>query len=141
MEQFFQFVSAHWMLWAGLVLILFGYAALEMTDRMGGAQVSPQDVVGLMNHEGAVVLDIRDQAAYAQGHIINARHFPTAEIDQNLTQISAYKNTPVILVCELGRSAARVAMQLRKAGFTRLHILRGGMQAWRTENYPITRAS
>ena len=47
---------------------------------IGGKDVSVQEAVQLINRRDAVILDVRNAADYAAGHIPNARHVPAGEI-------------------------------------------------------------
>jgi len=42
-----------------------------------------------------------------------------------------------LLVCDSGVAAVAASRQLRTAGFTTLHLLAGGMQAWREAGLPV----
>jgi len=90
----------------------------------------------MMNHQHAVLVDIRDAAAFQSGHIPQARNLPAAEFEKKLASLP--KNKPVILVCDTGRSAIPAAVQLRKLGITEVTILEGGLRAWSTAGLPVT---
>lgn len=101
-----------------------------------GAALSPAQAVQMMNHQHAVLVDIRDAAAFQSGHIPQARNLPVAEFEKKLSSLP--KNKPVILVCEMGRSAVSAAVQLRKLGVAEVTILEGGLRAWSTAGLPVT---
>ena len=46
---------------------------------------------------------------------------------------------PVVLVCKLGQTATDAAKRLRKAGFTNVSILEGGVQAWQGADLPVVK--
>ena len=101
-----------------------------------GAALSPSQAVLMMNHQHAVLVDIRDAAAYQSGHIPQARNLPVAEFEKKIASLP--KNKPVILVCDMGRAAVSAAVQLRKLGVAEVTILEGGLRAWSTAGLPIT---
>lgn len=103
--------------------------------RSGGA-VSPVLTVQMMNHQHAVLVDIRDAAAYNAGHIPQARNIPVAEFEKKAANLP--KNKPVILVCDLGRSAVGAAKKLRALGLSEVTTLEGGMRAWSAAGLPVT---
>ena len=41
----------------------------------------------LINQRDAVIIDIRDQAEYARGHIANAKNFPAKVLDERRAEI------------------------------------------------------
>jgi len=101
-----------------------------------GAALSPSQAVQMMNHQHAVLVDIRDAAAFQAGHIPQARNLPVADFEKKIASLP--KNKPVILVCEIGRSAVSAAVQLRKLGIADVTVLDGGLRAWSTAGLPVT---
>lgn len=88
--------------------------------------VSVAEAVGQID-AGAVVLDVREGAEVASGMIPGARHVPLAEV---LSQPHTYAHHDrIVVVCQVGRRAARAAAALRSAGADAV-VLTGGMDAW-----------
>jgi len=102
----------------------------------GGASVSSTQAVQMINHQGAVLLDVRSIEAFHGGHIPQARHAPLADLEKKVASLA--KDKPVILVCEMGRNAAGAATKLRALGFTAVSVLDGGIKAWTTAGLPLT---
>lgn len=101
-----------------------------------GAALSPTEAVQMMNHQHAVLVDIRDAAAFQAAHIPQARNLPVAEFEKKIASLP--KNKPIILVCEQGRSAVAAAAQLRKLGIAEVTLLEGGLRAWSAAGMPVT---
>ena len=101
-----------------------------------GAALSPSQAVQMMNHQHAVLVDIRDAAAFQACHIPQARNLPVADFEKKIASLP--KNKPVILVCDIGRSAVSAAVQLRKLGIAEVTVLDGGLRAWSTAGLPVT---
>ena len=73
MEHLGQFITNHWQLWLALVIILLLIFINELlTQKKRAKELSPADAVDMINHENAVVIDLRDAELYRAGHIINA---------------------------------------------------------------------
>ena len=102
-----------------------------------GAALSPSEAVQMMNRQHAVLVDIRDAAAFQSGHIPQARNLPAADLEKRLATLP--KNKPVILVCDMGRAAVSAAAQLRKLGVAEVTMLEGGLRAWSAAGLPITK--
>lgn len=115
--------------------VLFYELRLRMQNT---ASVMPQDAIRMMN-QGATVLDLRAQQAYADGHINGARHFEAAQILEAADSLKRYKERPLILYCDRGTVAAAAVRTLSRQGFTKVFTLRGGLAAWRAENLPLAR--
>jgi rhodanese-related sulfurtransferase len=101
-----------------------------------GSALSPAETVQMINRQHAVLVDIRNLDAYNAGHIPQARHIPVAEFDKKAASLP--KNKPVILVCDLGRSAIGAAKKLRALGLAEVTTLDGGMRAWSSSDLPVT---
>jgi rhodanese-related sulfurtransferase len=115
-------------------------AAFEFSKaRSGGQAVGPAEAVRLMN-QGAVLLDVRSQTEFDGGHIIDARHVPQEQVAaQAADALKRFKDKVVITCCESGMRSQASARVLQSQGFTKVVNLRGGLQAWRTENLPLVK--
>lgn len=102
----------------------------------GVKQVGPQEAVMLLNHENALILDVREDFEYRSGHIPKARHIPLRQLKDRLKDLEKYKDRAIIAVCRTGSRAGRACSLLRRAGFERVHILAGGMVAWEQAGLP-----
>jgi rhodanese-related sulfurtransferase len=134
-----EFILNHWILFAalGVLLVLLAHNLAGEFGR--GGMLAPAQAVQLINREGAVVLDVRDQPEFERGHIVNARHAPAATLDGQMAALASYRERPVLLYCAAGNVSARASKALRRAGFSRLYILKGGLASWQQENLPVTR--
>ncbi len=132
-----EFLQQNWY-WAALAAISGGLFLLESL-RGDKTQVSPAEATLLINREDAVVVDVRAQGEFDQGHIPNARHLPLADIERRSGELEKFKSRPIILYCASGNRAATALTRLRKAGFERLHNLRGGIAEWEKTNLPLSR--
>lgn len=141
MEQIVEFASNHMLLVAALVVILSLLAANIWAGIVSaGKELSPAEAVHLINHDGAVVIDVREAAEYRRGHIIDAVHVPLSGLEGKASElVQRYAERPVLVCCSTGASAGRAASILNKAGLTRLHRLRGGITAWQGQSLPLER--
>lgn len=105
----------------------------------GGASVTTLQATQLMNRENALVLDVRDAAAYAAGHILGAKNLPLAEIDKRAADFERYKSKTVIVHCDTGNAAGRAVGLLKARGFEHVVSLSGGFRAWLQASLPVER--
>lgn len=138
MEQFFEFVANHPLLVGAFLVLLTLFVVNEMNR--GGRKVSPQEVVNLVNREDAIVVDLRDRKEYEQGHIVDAINIPYASLGERMSELEPYKERPIILACKMGQHAGAAGATLRKAGFTNVRRLSGGMSEWRGSNLPVVKS-
>ncbi len=138
MEQLGQFIVNHWGLWLALVIVLLIIFINELqTQKKRAKELSPQAAVNLINHENAVVIDLREAEVFRNGHILDAIR-ATAD-DFNEQRMDKYKTKPLIIVCARGLQSSQLATKLREKGFTQPMALAGGMAAWQTAELPVVK--
>ena len=115
-------------------MLLFPLVQRLMT---GAKDITVQQAVQLINRRDAVVLDVRDAAEYAAGHIPNARHIPAGDVEKRLKELEKLKNRPIVVSCRGGNRAAQVSALLKKHGFQEVFPLRGGIPGWQQAAMPI----
>ena len=49
------------------------------------------------------------------------------------------KDKPIIVVCAMGNQARGTANAMSKAGFSKVSVLKGGMNAWQSASLPISK--
>jgi len=137
MQHLFEFIGNHPILVGAFALLLALFIRNE--TRRGGQNVSPQQLVNLVNRDGAVVVDVRDPKEFASGHIVSAMNIPQASLAGRLAEIAKFKDKPVAIVCKMGQHSGAAGTLLRKAGFQQVMRLSGGMMEWRNQNLPVVK--
>lgn len=138
MQQLTEFLASEWPLFVALVVIL---AFLARSFITGAKSVAPMQAVALMNHEDALVVDVRTDKEFAEGHISNALHIPLGVLPDRLGELREHKNTTVIIACRSGARSAQAAATLLKQGFANVQTLSGGMLAWSNANLPLNKGT
>ena len=134
-----EFLQQNWY-WAALAAASGAWLLVDLARSQGDkSMLSPVEATLLINREDAIVIDVREQGDYAQGHIPNARHVPLGEISRRAGELDKFKGRPVILCCASGTRSASALSQLKKAGFEKLYNLRGGLAEWEKAGQPISR--
>ncbi len=103
----------------------------------GVANLSPAQSVTLINRSHALVLDVRDDAEFASGHIAEAMHIPLASLVARLGELKKYQNKPILVNCQRGMRGAKACDILRADEFSQLHHLHGGLDAWLEAKLPV----
>lgn len=78
------------------------------------------------------VVDIRDAASFAAGHIPGAQALNDANLEAFLT--SADKTRPLVVCCYHGHSSQNVAAFLAGEAFQEVYSLDGGYSAWAVQS-------
>ncbi len=139
MERLLEYATRHPFLAGGTVALALAVLAYEISRaRSGGQSVGPMDAVRLMN-QGALMLDVRSQAEYDAGHILDSRHVPQDQLATSAESLKKFREKVVVTCCESGMRSGAAARVLKAQGFTKVVNLQGGLQAWRAENLPIVK--
>ena len=90
--------------------------------------------------EDLMLLDVRGQAEYygAQGHIAGTYNIPKEDLLLRIEELMAYQERRIAVVCRTDRRSAKAAELLKRKGFSRVHVVQGGMTAWRSAGLPVT---
>ncbi len=137
-NQLIEFAGNHPVLVMALAGILLMLVLSEIQQRLSKTrEVSPAEATRLVNHEHAVLIDMRDDKDYREGHIINAISAPLADgkVPESLEK---YRNKPVIVYCQRGQRSTGYCSQLGKQGFETVYNLHGGLNAWQKADLPLT---
>lgn len=76
------------------------------------------------------IIDIRDQASYAAGHIEGAVHIDNGNVGAFVQQ--ADKLIPLVVCCYHGNSSQSAADYFSEQGFRETYSLDGGFEHWKT---------
>ncbi|MGB7363868.1 MAG: rhodanese-like domain-containing protein [Rhodococcus sp. (in: high G+C Gram-positive bacteria)] len=85
-------------------------------------------------HAGAVLLDVREDDEWQQGHAPGAIHIPMGEVPSRLADLGV--DGDLFVVCRSGGRSARVVEYLLHAGVDAVNV-DGGMVAWQQAGMPI----
>jgi len=112
---------------------------LPMLKKSAGGvpNLTAAEAVTLINRSHALVLDVRDDAEFANGHITDAKHIPVADLATRLGELKKYKSKAILVNCQRGARSAKACDILRKAEFTQVHNLHGGLNAWLAAKLPV----
>ncbi len=88
---------------------------------------------------GTLLLDCRDQNEWDQGHIPGAVLIPLSELEARIGSEMelADRDREVIVYCRSGRRSLVGGLILKRAGFTAVSSMAGGIIAWREANRPV----
>jgi rhodanese-related sulfurtransferase len=138
-SQLIEFTSNHPMLVAAFAAILVMLIGGELRQRLSGInEVGPGEATRMLNHDNAVIVDMRDDKDYREGHIVNAVHTPASNSDA-VQKLEKFRERPVIVYCRSGNTSAGFCSKLRKQGFASVYNLAGGVLGWQKAGLPLCR--
>jgi hydroxyacylglutathione hydrolase len=116
----------------------FGPSALERvsSELQQIPQLAPRDLAAMRGDRTPVVVDVRNDAEWAQGHLPAAIHLPLGHLRERLRELP--RDQPLVTQCQAGARSAIAASLLRREGFSDVSNLAGGYDAWRKAGFPTT---
>jgi hypothetical protein len=84
--------------------------------------------------DGALLLDVREDAEFAAGRSSVALHIALATLPDHLESLDSART--IVCVCRSGGRSARATEFLTEHGFTAVN-LEGGMTAWHEAGLPM----
>ncbi|MFL9927388.1 rhodanese-like domain-containing protein [Herbaspirillum lusitanum] len=118
--------------------LISGGALMVPYLQQRGNKLSLLQATQLMNQGKTLVLDVRDTEQFAAGHLRDARNIPLKDLPQRISELDKFKSKSVIVICQTGTQAAKAEVHLKKAGFTEVYGLTGGIAAWQGQGLPLT---
>lgn len=115
-----------------------GYEDFEVVLKTGNVALDPIEFEALANHEGGLVLDVRNEKDYIKGHIPNSIFIGlggsfapwVGALIKDLKQ-------PILLVVPEGRSKEAITRLSRVGYDNTLGYLDGGMESWEASGKEI----
>lgn len=139
-QQILTFISHNLPLFGALVVILAMLAYNFLGSSLRGYKpVSPSQAIQMINHDNAVVLDVREEGEYQNGHIINALHIPQGQLKNRFRELERYKDKGIIVSCRSGSRSGKACGVLKKQGFDLVYNLAGGVMAWQSADLPLVK--
>jgi molybdopterin/thiamine biosynthesis adenylyltransferase/rhodanese-related sulfurtransferase len=102
-------------------------------------EVDPREVHELIqNGNDAVVVDVREQHEFEQGHIPGAKHVPRGHLESRIEGAAPDRSQRVILYCASGTRSALAAHTLQELlGYERVESMTGGITLWKDRGYEV----
>lgn len=126
------------------IAVFSGAMLLSTTFRNtgGGARsLNTTQATMLINREDAQLLDVREPAEFAAGHVPESRNIPAAQLEERVGELEKLKDSPLILICQTGPRSSGACGRLTKLGFSKVHSLDGGIESWVQAGLPIKKGT
>jgi rhodanese-related sulfurtransferase len=140
--SFLAFAEKNWILF--LALFLSGAMLLwPVIQRRASPvkEIGTVNVTQLINHQNALLLDVRETSEMTGGKLPNAVHIPLSQLKDRVGELAKMTARPVVVYCALGRRARSAGSILADAGFGSIYMLGGGLKAWKDAGLPLETAA
>ena len=136
-----EFISDNvWLVLAAVVS--GGYVIWPLISRTAGGQreIGAMEAVQMMNRKDAVVLDVREQGEFSNGHISGSKHIPLGALEKRADDLKKFAKKPIVVVCASGARSRGACATLKKLGFEDVYLLSGGLGAWQQASLPVEKS-
>ncbi|GBD25528.1 putative adenylyltransferase/sulfurtransferase MoeZ [bacterium HR30] len=117
-----------------------GFLRLVEAARREIAEVSIEQVKAMLDRgEQFLLLDVREESEWRQGHLPRAQHLCKGIVERDIEALCPDPGTPIVLYCGGGYRSALAAQNLQRMGYTKVASMWGGWRAWVEAGYPIER--
>jgi molybdopterin/thiamine biosynthesis adenylyltransferase/rhodanese-related sulfurtransferase len=109
-------------------------------------ELDPSDVKEVLDHAAGngsadrapVILDVREQHEFEQGHLPGAVHVPRGHLETRIENAIPDRSQRVIAYCSTQNRSALAAQTMQdELGYEDVDVMTGGFTLWRDRGYPF----
>ena len=89
------------------------------------------------NGEDFLLIDVREDREWVQGHILGAEHLGKGIIERDIGNLVADKEKSIVLYCQGGFRSALAGESIKKMGYKNVLSMSGGLGDWVNNNFPV----
>jgi rhodanese-related sulfurtransferase len=101
------------------------------------ARVSAAELRGMLGGGELALVDVREELIFSQRHLLLARSVPLSRLELKFAQLVPRRTTRIVLCDDGDGVAERAAAILSRNGYTEVHILAGGVDAWAAAGFEL----
>lgn len=84
----------------------------------------------LQENPKIVIIDVREESEWAQGHLPQAKHLGKGVIERDIEKTIPNKEQTLLLYCGGGFRSALAAVNIQKMGYKNVISMDGGYKEW-----------
>jgi molybdopterin/thiamine biosynthesis adenylyltransferase/rhodanese-related sulfurtransferase len=84
-----------------------------------------------------VVIDVREQDEWDEGHIPGAVHIPRGHLESRIERLAPDAARPIVVYCSQGNRSVFSAKTLEELGYEDVVSLAGGFTDWKRNGFPV----
>jgi molybdopterin/thiamine biosynthesis adenylyltransferase/rhodanese-related sulfurtransferase len=97
---------------------------------------SPALAAALESGSPPLVVDVREQDEWDEGHIPNAVHIPRGYLESRFERSAPDRETPIVVTCASGSRSAFAAKTLAELGYKHVSSHAPGYTGWKRDGFP-----
>jgi sulfur-carrier protein adenylyltransferase/sulfurtransferase len=91
----------------------------------------------LIDSGDPLVLDVREQDEWDEGHLPRAVHIPRGNLESRVERAAPDRARPIVVYCAAGNRSAFAAKTLEELGYEDVVSLAGGFTDWKRNGFPV----
>ncbi len=112
-----------------IILLIVALIAWRVMPPKGVRSIQVGALKPMLADKKKQYIDVRTVAEYKAHHIPEFENMPLNTLQNGLAKLDPKKET--VLICQSGMRSMQAARQLKRAGFTNVINVSGGMSTWR----------
>lgn len=101
-------------------------------------EIGPRELADELDRPGRpVVIDVREQGEWDEGHIPGAHHVPRGFLESRIAGV-AEPGDDIVLACAGGSRSLLAGATLRQMGYDNVRSLAGGFSRWKQDGHEYT---
>src|SRR5258707_1536143 len=113
------------------------YRELLQQTRSEVSEIDATQARGRIESGEPVVVDVREQDEWDEGHIPGAVHVPRGHLESRIERLAPDPSRPVVIYCSAGNRSAFAAKTLAELGYEDVVSLAGGFTDWKRNGFPV----
>jgi sulfur-carrier protein adenylyltransferase/sulfurtransferase len=113
------------------------YRQLLQQTRSEISEVDATEAKARIESGEPVVVDVREQDEWDEGHIPGAVHVPRGHLESRIERLAPDPSRPVLIYCSAGNRSAFAAKTLAELGYEDVVSLAGGFTDWKRNGFPV----
>ena len=97
---------------------------------------SPALAAALESGSPPLVIDVREQDEWDEGHLPGAVHVPRGNLESRIERTATERGAPIVLYCASGARSAFAAKTLEELGYENVSSLAPGYTGWKRDGFP-----
>jgi sulfur-carrier protein adenylyltransferase/sulfurtransferase len=98
---------------------------------------SPALAEALESDSPPLVVDVREQDEWDEGHIPTAVHIPRGHLESRIERIAPDREAQIVLTCASGVRSAFAAKTLEELGYQHVSSHEPGFTGWKRDGFPV----
>ena len=116
-----------------LIIVFLLSSCAKSEAAVSFMQISQEEAKNMMDTQDVIVLDVREQYEFEEGHIAEAVLLPVGSISEDTAaEVIPVKDATVLVYCRSGNRSKTASQKLAELGYTEVYEF-GGINTWAYE--------